>query len=67
MPTKDQLEEYIISDYGMVYMGTELNVCQRPWTYGQVHNVQWLLMFCVLFYSVTIKVFSSVCSTNPGF
>ncbi|XP_008316607.1 protein-glutamine gamma-glutamyltransferase 5-like isoform X2 [Cynoglossus semilaevis] len=35
MPTKDQLEEYIISDYGMVYMGTELNVCQRPWTYGQ--------------------------------
>ncbi|CAB1436188.1 unnamed protein product [Pleuronectes platessa] len=35
MPHEAQLQEYIKSDYGLVFMGTNLNVCQRPWSFGQ--------------------------------
>ncbi|XP_019944411.2 protein-glutamine gamma-glutamyltransferase 2-like [Paralichthys olivaceus] len=35
MPQEDQRQEYIKSDYGVVFMGTNLNVCQRPWSFGQ--------------------------------
>ena len=38
MPHEAQLQEYIKSDYGLVFMGTNLNVCQRPWSFGQVCN-----------------------------
>lgn len=29
-------EEYIKNDHGVVYMGTNLNVITRPWSFGQV-------------------------------
>ncbi|XP_078477662.1 protein-glutamine gamma-glutamyltransferase 2-like, partial [Lampetra planeri] len=35
MPLAAQTQEYIKSDYGLVYMGTHLNVSSRPWSYGQ--------------------------------
>ncbi|KAM9855182.1 LOW QUALITY PROTEIN: protein-glutamine gamma-glutamyltransferase 2-like [Aulostomus maculatus] len=35
MPRDVQIQEYIKSDYGLVYMGTHLNVSQRPWSFGQ--------------------------------
>ncbi|XP_071331573.1 protein-glutamine gamma-glutamyltransferase E-like isoform X2 [Trachinotus anak] len=35
IPQDVQIQEYIKSDYGMIYMGTNLNVCQRPWSFGQ--------------------------------
>lgn len=36
MPLESQKQEYIKSDYGMVYMGSHLNVTKRPWLFGQV-------------------------------
>lgn len=38
MPLDVQLTEYVQSDYGVVYMGTETNVVGRPWSFGQVHD-----------------------------
>ncbi|XP_059190223.1 protein-glutamine gamma-glutamyltransferase 5-like isoform X2 [Centropristis striata] len=35
MPLDVHLQEYIKSDYGLVYMGTHLNVGRRPWAFGQ--------------------------------
>ncbi|XP_061825829.2 protein-glutamine gamma-glutamyltransferase 5-like [Nerophis lumbriciformis] len=35
MPLDVLLDEYIRSDYGVVYMGTDVNVVQRPWSFGQ--------------------------------
>ncbi|KAM7410878.1 hypothetical protein PAMA_021037 [Pampus argenteus] len=35
MPLDVQLQEYVKSDYGLVYMGTHLNVSKRPWSFGQ--------------------------------
>ncbi|XP_042348149.1 protein-glutamine gamma-glutamyltransferase 5-like [Plectropomus leopardus] len=35
MPMDAQIEEYIKSDYGQVYMGTHLNMTSRPWSFGQ--------------------------------
>ncbi|XP_060930644.1 protein-glutamine gamma-glutamyltransferase 5-like [Limanda limanda] len=35
MPHEAQLQEYVKSDYGLVFMGTNQNVCQRPWSFGQ--------------------------------
>ncbi|KAM4610653.1 protein-glutamine gamma-glutamyltransferase 2-like [Polymixia lowei] len=35
MPLDIHIEEYVKSDFGMVYMGTSLNVSQRPWSFGQ--------------------------------
>ncbi|GAA6223531.1 protein-glutamine gamma-glutamyltransferase 2-like [Lates japonicus] len=35
MPLDAQIQEYIKSDYGLVFMGTSLNVRSRPWSYGQ--------------------------------
>uniref|UniRef100_A0A3P9LRN2 Transglutaminase-like domain-containing protein n=1 Tax=Oryzias latipes TaxID=8090 RepID=A0A3P9LRN2_ORYLA len=35
MPQDVLLEEYVQSDYGVVYMGTETNVVERPWSFGQ--------------------------------
>ncbi|XP_058499984.1 protein-glutamine gamma-glutamyltransferase 5-like isoform X1 [Solea solea] len=35
MPQDAQLQEYIKSDYGLVYMGTNVNVGERPWSFGQ--------------------------------
>uniref|UniRef100_A0A4W6CMY1 protein-glutamine gamma-glutamyltransferase n=1 Tax=Lates calcarifer TaxID=8187 RepID=A0A4W6CMY1_LATCA len=35
MPLDAQIQEYIKSDYGLVFMGTNLNVRSRPWSYGQ--------------------------------
>ncbi|KAG7283484.1 hypothetical protein CRUP_035277, partial [Coryphaenoides rupestris] len=37
MPVDLHLQEYVQSDYGLVYMGTHLNVCSRPWAFGQVN------------------------------
>ncbi|GLD72966.1 protein-glutamine gamma-glutamyltransferase 2-like protein [Lates japonicus] len=37
MPLDAQIQEYIKSDYGLVFMGTSLNVRSRPWSYGQVN------------------------------
>lgn len=36
MPLDIQREEYIKSDYGLVYMGSHQNISRRPWLYGQV-------------------------------
>jgi len=36
MPVDLHLQEYVQSDYGLVYMGTHLNVSSRPWAFGQV-------------------------------
>ncbi|XP_034733559.1 protein-glutamine gamma-glutamyltransferase 5-like [Etheostoma cragini] len=35
MPLDAQIEEYVKSDYGVVFMGTHLNVRKRPWSFGQ--------------------------------
>ncbi|XP_067384438.1 protein-glutamine gamma-glutamyltransferase 5-like isoform X2 [Channa argus] len=35
MPHEVQRQEYVKSDYGVVYMGTDLNVSKRPWSFGQ--------------------------------
>ncbi|XP_044067999.1 protein-glutamine gamma-glutamyltransferase 5-like isoform X2 [Siniperca chuatsi] len=35
MPLDVQIQEYIKSDYGLVYMGTYLNISRRPWSFGQ--------------------------------
>ncbi|XP_040908170.1 protein-glutamine gamma-glutamyltransferase E-like [Toxotes jaculatrix] len=35
MPHNVQIQEYIKSDYGMLYMGTTLNISKRPWSFGQ--------------------------------
>lgn len=36
MPLDVQRDEYIKSDYGLVYMGSQQNISRRPWLYGQV-------------------------------
>uniref|UniRef100_A0A3B4ALZ0 protein-glutamine gamma-glutamyltransferase n=1 Tax=Periophthalmus magnuspinnatus TaxID=409849 RepID=A0A3B4ALZ0_9GOBI len=35
MPLEVQLQEYIQSDYGLVYVGTHQSVRQQPWAFGQ--------------------------------
>ncbi|KAM6981908.1 protein-glutamine gamma-glutamyltransferase 2-like [Tautogolabrus adspersus] len=35
MPLDVQTQEYIKSDYGMMYMGTPLNISRQPWSFGQ--------------------------------
>ncbi|XP_051915729.1 protein-glutamine gamma-glutamyltransferase 5-like isoform X1 [Hippocampus zosterae] len=35
MPLDVQRQEYIKSDYGVIYMGTDVNVSLRPWSFGQ--------------------------------
>ncbi|KAM4562554.1 protein-glutamine gamma-glutamyltransferase 5-like [Odontesthes bonariensis] len=35
MPLDVHLQEYIKSDYGLLYMGTRANICTRPWSFGQ--------------------------------
>lgn len=36
LPAEELREEYIRSDYGLVYMGSNLNLSGRPWSFGQV-------------------------------
>ncbi|XP_075882707.1 protein-glutamine gamma-glutamyltransferase 5-like isoform X2 [Nelusetta ayraudi] len=35
LPAEEQREEYVRSDYGLVYMGSNLNPSGRPWSFGQ--------------------------------
>ncbi|MED6245183.1 hypothetical protein ATANTOWER_032679, partial [Ataeniobius toweri] len=35
MPQEAQIEEYVKSDFGLVYCGTSANVQSRPWSFGQ--------------------------------
>ncbi|XP_040009880.1 protein-glutamine gamma-glutamyltransferase 2-like [Xiphias gladius] len=35
MPLDVHKQEYIKSDYGLVYMGSNININQRPWSFGQ--------------------------------
>uniref|UniRef100_A0A8C4DK63 Transglutaminase-like domain-containing protein n=1 Tax=Dicentrarchus labrax TaxID=13489 RepID=A0A8C4DK63_DICLA len=35
IPLDAHIEEYIKSDYGLVYMGTPLNISGKPWSFGQ--------------------------------
>ncbi|XP_068163025.1 protein-glutamine gamma-glutamyltransferase 2-like isoform X2 [Antennarius striatus] len=35
MPLDVQIQEYMKSDYGIVYMGTPQNICRLPWSFGQ--------------------------------
>ncbi|KAK5863160.1 hypothetical protein PBY51_000210 [Eleginops maclovinus] len=35
MPLDAQTEEYVKSDYGILFTGTHLNIAQRPWMFGQ--------------------------------
>ncbi|XP_061528444.1 protein-glutamine gamma-glutamyltransferase 5-like isoform X2 [Phycodurus eques] len=35
MPLDAQRQEYVKSDYGVIYMGTDLNFSQQPWSFGQ--------------------------------
>lgn len=39
LPAEEQREEYVRSDYGLVYMGSNLNPSGRPWSFGQVGGV----------------------------
>lgn len=39
LPVGEQREEYVRSDYGLVYMGSNLNLSGRPWCFGQVGGV----------------------------
>uniref|UniRef100_A0A8C3G906 Transglutaminase-like domain-containing protein n=1 Tax=Cyclopterus lumpus TaxID=8103 RepID=A0A8C3G906_CYCLU len=41
MPLDAQIQEYIKSDYRLVYMGTYQNISRRPWSFGQVCDT-WL-------------------------
>uniref|UniRef100_A0AAV2LWM6 protein-glutamine gamma-glutamyltransferase n=1 Tax=Knipowitschia caucasica TaxID=637954 RepID=A0AAV2LWM6_KNICA len=36
MPLEVQLQEYIHNDYGLVFVGTQQSVRQRPWAFGQM-------------------------------
>ncbi|XP_054464590.1 protein-glutamine gamma-glutamyltransferase 5-like [Anoplopoma fimbria] len=38
MPLDVHIQEYIKSDYGVVYMGTPLNISRRPWSFGQYES-----------------------------
>lgn len=50
MPLDVHKEEYIKSDYGLVYMGTNLNVIKQPWLFGQVCDNKryalWIVLYC---------------------
>ncbi|XP_062419229.1 protein-glutamine gamma-glutamyltransferase 5-like [Pungitius pungitius] len=35
MPMDVQIQEYVKSDYGVLYMGTPRSIAQRPWSFGQ--------------------------------
>ncbi|KAM3618093.1 uncharacterized protein V6R79_015328 [Siganus canaliculatus] len=35
MPHEKHLQEYVKSDYGLLYMGSHLNVSSRPWSFDQ--------------------------------
>ncbi|XP_073326324.1 protein-glutamine gamma-glutamyltransferase 5-like [Pagrus major] len=35
MPLNAQIQEYITSDYGVLFMGSHSNVRRRPWSFGQ--------------------------------
>uniref|UniRef100_A0A667Y5W3 protein-glutamine gamma-glutamyltransferase n=1 Tax=Myripristis murdjan TaxID=586833 RepID=A0A667Y5W3_9TELE len=35
MPLEVQLQEYVKSDFGLVYTGTHVNISKRPWSFGQ--------------------------------
>ncbi|XP_061624140.1 protein-glutamine gamma-glutamyltransferase E-like [Phyllopteryx taeniolatus] len=35
MPLDAQRQEYVKSDYGVIYMGTDHNFSQQPWSFGQ--------------------------------
>ena len=36
MPLDAHIQEYIKSDYGLIFKGTHVNVHQQPWSFGQV-------------------------------
>lgn len=38
IPNEDQREEYVLSDYGLLFMGTPMNTVSRPWSYDLVRN-----------------------------
>lgn len=42
MPLGVQRDEYIKSDYGLVFMGSHQNISRRPWLYGQVGRLEQL-------------------------
>lgn len=42
MPLDAQIQEYITSDYGVLFMGSHSNVSMRPWSFGQVCDTQLL-------------------------
>lgn len=36
LPTEEERQEYVRSDYGLLYMGSDLNFCGIPWCFAQV-------------------------------
>lgn len=38
IPFEDQREEYIQSDFGLLFMGSETNTVGRPWSFDQVRK-----------------------------
>lgn len=36
IPFEDQREEYVLSDSGLLFMGTPANLVSRPWSFDQV-------------------------------
>lgn len=40
IPFEDQREEYIQSDFGLLFMGSETNTVGRPWSFDQVRKSQ---------------------------
>ena len=42
MPLDAQIQEYVTSDYGVLFMGSHSNISRRPWSFGQVCDTQLL-------------------------
>lgn len=40
IPFEDQREEYIQSDFGLLFMGSETIIVERPWSFDQVRKSQ---------------------------
>lgn len=38
IPFEDQREEYIQSDFGLLFMGSGTNIVARPWSFDQVRK-----------------------------